>query len=159
MSRKIFVLVAVVMAAALVVSGCGTAPKKVKEEITGIKTRVDTLEARVETVEAKQAEAEKAVVQQPAVTEPSWPETNFDVKSSTVPAKADVRQIQTALKNAGYYSGAVDGVKGRNTKRAIKAFQRDHGLAADGVVGTKTWDLLSKYSAGGGSGSEGAATK
>ena len=64
-----------------------------------------------------------------------------------------------ALKNAGYYSGKVDGVKGRNTKRAIKAFQRDHGLVSDGVAGKKTWDLLSKYLSGGGNKDEGSATK
>ena len=151
MSRNIVVLMALVIALSFAVTGCGTAPKKVKEEITGIKTRVDTLETRVETVEAKQAEAEKVVTETPKVTEPSWPDTNFDVKSSTVPAKADVKQVQTALKGAGYYSGTIDGVQGRNTKRAIKAFQRDHGLAADGVVGSKTWDLLGKYASGGGS--------
>lgn len=150
MSRKTVVLLALGVAVSFTVTGCGTAPKKVKEELTGIKTRVDTLESRVESVEAKQAEAERVVVETPKVTEPSWPDTNFDVKSSTVPAKTDVKQVQTALKSAGYYNGEIDGVKGRNTKRAIKAFQRDHGLASDGIVGSKTWDLLSKYVSGGG---------
>jgi len=148
MSKRICALLAVMVAVSVAAVGCGTAPKKVKEELTGIKTRVDTLEARVESVEAKQTEVEKVVVETPRVTEPSWPDTNFDIKSSTVPAKTDVKSVQTALKNAGYYNGEIDGVKGRNTKRAIKAFQRDHGLAADGIVGSKTWDLLSKYASG-----------
>jgi murein L,D-transpeptidase YcbB/YkuD len=151
MSKKIFLPVIMVTILALATSGCSTARKKTNDEITGIKTRVETLETRVETVEAKQVEVEKAVqtTATTAVSEPAWPETNFDVKSSTTPVTSDVKQIQKALKNAGYYSGSVDGVKGKNTKRAIKAFQRDHGLTADGVVGSKTWDALSKYAAGG----------
>lgn len=53
--------------------------------------------------------------------------------------------IQKALKNAGYYQGAVDGRIGGQTKEAVKAFQRDHGLEGDGVVGRKTWDKLETY--------------
>ncbi len=50
--------------------------------------------------------------------------------------------IQKALKNAGYYRGTVDGKIGSATKEAVKAFQRDNGLEADGVVGRRTWDKL-----------------
>jgi len=163
MLRKSFVLIAVVCLAAFIVSGCSTPRKKLNEEITGIKTRVDTLETRVEGVEVKQAEVDKAVAEAPktaTVTEPSWPaDTNFTAKSGLTTSKVDIKDTQTALKNAGYYSGKVDGVKGRNTKRAIKAFQRDHGLVSDGVTGKKTWDLLSKYLSGGGNKDEGSATK
>src|SRR5690242_12486772 len=47
--------------------------------------------------------------------------------------------IQKALKNAGYYQGGVDGKIGSSTKTALKAFQRDNGLTADGVCGRQTW--------------------
>ncbi|MBI3996943.1 MAG: peptidoglycan-binding protein, partial [Candidatus Omnitrophica bacterium] len=53
--------------------------------------------------------------------------------------------IQTALKNAGYYSGSIDGKIGSQTKQAIKEFQRTHGLSADGKVGPKTWTPLAQY--------------
>ena len=53
--------------------------------------------------------------------------------------------IQKALKGAGYYQGRVDGKIGTGTKDAVKAFQRDHGLEADGVVGRRTWDKLKVY--------------
>ncbi|MBR1746875.1 MAG: spore cortex-lytic enzyme [Clostridia bacterium] len=51
---------------------------------------------------------------------------------------ATVRQIQTKLKNWGYYTGTVDGIYGSKTTAAVKYFQRKNGLTADGVVGPKT---------------------
>lgn len=49
-----------------------------------------------------------------------------------------VRQIQTKLKNWGYYTGGVDGVFGEKTTSAVKYFQRKNGLTQDGIVGKKT---------------------
>jgi hypothetical protein len=45
-----------------------------------------------------------------------------------------VVQVQRRLASAGYYSGPVDGVMGRGTRRAIRAFERSHGLPADGAI-------------------------
>src|SRR5437870_2515560 len=39
-----------------------------------------------------------------------------------------VVQVQRRLATAGYYSGPVDGVIGSGTRRAIRAFERSHGL-------------------------------
>jgi len=61
------------------------------------------------------------------------------------PFKPTNKEIQTALKNAGYYSGAIDGRVGPMTKKAIKEFQSANGIQADGKVGPKTWSLLAKY--------------
>lgn len=55
------------------------------------------------------------------------------------------RQIQAALKNAGYDPGAIDGKLGPRSKKAIKDFQAANGLKADGKVGPKTWAKLSAY--------------
>ncbi len=60
----------------------------------------------------------------------------------------EVRQIQQKLKSAGYYSGAVDGVYGAKTLSAVKAFQRDCGLTADGIAGPKTLLYLGITSSG-----------
>ena len=59
--------------------------------------------------------------------------------------KPTARQIQQALKNAGFYAGKVDGDLGPRTKKAIEAFQSQNGLKADGKVGPKTWRILSAY--------------
>ena len=53
-----------------------------------------------------------------------------------------VSQIQTALKNQGFYSGAVDGVFGSATEKAVKAYQQKYGLAVDGKVGRETLKAL-----------------
>lgn len=54
----------------------------------------------------------------------------------------DVLAIQTAPKAQGFDPGALDGVWGRNTIRAVKEFQRTRGLSVDGVVGPITADVL-----------------
>ncbi|MBQ3010604.1 MAG: spore cortex-lytic enzyme [Oscillospiraceae bacterium] len=53
-----------------------------------------------------------------------------------------VKQIQTKLKEWGYYDGAVDGVYGSGTEKAVRYFQEKNGLTADGKVGQKTMDAL-----------------
>lgn len=55
------------------------------------------------------------------------------------------KEIQTALKAAGFYTGSVDGKIGPKTKRAVVEFQKAMGLKADGKVGPKTWAELEKY--------------
>ena len=54
----------------------------------------------------------------------------------------EVIQIQTKLKNWGYYNGAIDGVYGNATYQAIKNFQEKNGLAVDGVAGSNTLKAL-----------------
>ncbi|MBQ2756598.1 MAG: spore cortex-lytic enzyme [Oscillospiraceae bacterium] len=50
----------------------------------------------------------------------------------------EVRQIQTKLKNWGYYNGNVDGIYGSQTENAVKYFQRKNGLTVDGIAGPQT---------------------
>ena len=53
-----------------------------------------------------------------------------------------VRQIQTKLKEWGYYSGDVDGVFGSQTEKAVRYFQEKNGLTVDGKVGNQTLAAL-----------------
>ena len=54
----------------------------------------------------------------------------------------EVQEVQRRLRNWGYYSGAVDGIFGAGTRRAVIAFQQKNGLTADGVVGMATYKAL-----------------
>ena len=51
---------------------------------------------------------------------------------------ATVKTMQTKLINWGYLSGKADGIFGAKTKAAVVKFQKNNGLTADGIVGTKT---------------------
>jgi peptidoglycan hydrolase-like protein with peptidoglycan-binding domain len=91
------------------------------------------------TPEAKAIAESPAAVQAPAQQVESVPAV------PSIPAKPSPMDIQTALKNAGYYSGNIDGKIGLKSKKAIEDFQKANGLTADGKVGPKTWAALSKY--------------
>lgn len=56
----------------------------------------------------------------------------------------DVRQLQTALAGWGYDPGTPDGIFGKNTEAAVKAFQKAQGLTADGICGPATWTALTE---------------
>ena len=87
------------------------------------------------------------------------------ILSSVIPARAAsyqrgstgsvVTQIQTKLKNWGYYSGAVDGIYGSGTEKAVRLFQQKNGLAVDGKAGSAT--LAAMGINGGGSSTSGGA--
>lgn len=60
-------------------------------------------------------------------------------------SRKKVKQIQAALKRAGYFKGPVNGNFGPMTLAATQKFQRAKGLDADGIVGVKTWTKLKAY--------------
>ena len=61
----------------------------------------------------------------------------------------EVRQIHTKLTELGYFTSKIDGIYGEKTKAAVTRFQRDNGLTADGIAGTKTLSALGITSSGG----------
>ena len=54
----------------------------------------------------------------------------------------DTRHIQALLVYLGYDPGEVDGLSGKNTRRAVLAFQAQEGLTADGRPGPLTQAAL-----------------
>jgi peptidoglycan hydrolase-like protein with peptidoglycan-binding domain len=140
MSVKVLAIIVL----ALFLSGCATTTKKASNiELQQLKSRVAGLETDLQTKEQEimrlEDELEK-VRKKRAV---------YRKEGKTVESKKlSTRQIQIALKNAGFYRGSVDGKIGLATTEAIKAFQRASGLKVDGVVGRKTRANLMKYLTG-----------
>lgn len=55
----------------------------------------------------------------------------------------DLRRVQARLSELGYDPGAIDGLFGPNTRRAIRTFQANNPpLAVDGLAGIDTWNRL-----------------
>ena len=74
------------------------------------------------------------------------PTTNdYDIPTRTLRKGAtgsDVKSVQKRLKELGYYTGSVDGTYGSGTVNAVKAFQKNNGLTADGIAGNATYKKL-----------------
>ncbi|MFQ5604437.1 MAG: peptidoglycan-binding protein [bacterium] len=62
--------------------------------------------------------------------------------NDTSPHQRDeVKRLQKALQKAGF-DVAADGLFGQGTQNAVRSFQSQHSLEADGVVGSQTWQAL-----------------
>jgi hypothetical protein len=45
-----------------------------------------------------------------------------------------VLEVQRGLARAGYYHGPIDGIMGPQTRRAIRAYERDHPYAVNAPI-------------------------
>jgi peptidoglycan hydrolase-like protein with peptidoglycan-binding domain len=69
---------------------------------------------------------------------------NFCLRRGAInPTVAD---LQVRLRDAGYYSGPIDGGYGEATEAAVTKFQQDRGLEADGIAGPATLAALGEPS-------------
>lgn len=55
-------------------------------------------------------------------------------RGESVGSTGTVARVQERLAREGYYHGAIDGVAGSGTRRAIRAYQRDRGMAVNGAI-------------------------
>lgn len=152
------------LALGLVMTGCAGS-KKTKQELNLLKTQVGGLTTEVSRIsedskftqealkeqEEKRAELEDQIA---ALQGKIGGRASGGVSTAAgvyrTPSGFELRatQLQTALKNAGYYDGGVDGKVGSGTIDAIRRFQADNGLDADGVCGRKTWSKLKSFAEG-----------
>merc|ERR1711904_66656 len=69
------------------------------------------------------------------------PARSSTTKSHVGPAVA-ASDVQEILSKLNYYDGKVDGFVGPRTEAAVKAFQYNQGLTADGWAGPRTMQTL-----------------
>ena len=144
------------VAVAALASGC--AGTQTRQELARLQSQVGLLDERAMQLERSAVGSggfsggsfsEPGVDAGSTVTAPApakkQPAAGKGAGASAAVTKPTARQIQQALKNAGFYQGAVDGKSGPMTKDAVKEFQRVHGLKDDGVAGKQTWTQLSSY--------------
>lgn len=76
---------------------------------------------------------------------PPGPGAGGEVQSRATPADpADTIVLQRRLRRAGF-DVALDGRFGARSERAVRRFQRSHGLLVDGIVGRQTAAALMRY--------------
>jgi len=80
--------------------------------------------------------ADTEEVPQTVTVPEAW--TGFSRSLSYGSQGSDVTAIQTLLKDLGYDVGGIDGVFGNLTMNAVRQFQQDHQLDADGIIGPLT---------------------
>lgn len=127
-------------------SGCATSRKQKDLEIQGLRNQITVLETQLQTKEDEISSLKESLARQeqekeaPVVKQVSKNKIIGEAKS-----RPNVKQVQIALKNAGFDPGLLDGKMGKRTTDAIKAFQRAQNLPVDGKVGRETWSLLKEY--------------
>lgn len=126
-------------------SGCATARKQKDLEIQGLKNQVSVLEAQLQSKDEEIASLRDALSKSVEQKEELSKQAGRRKVIGETKAHPTIKQIQIALTNAGYNPGATDGRMGKQTREAIKAFQKANNLREDGRVGRKTWSLLREY--------------
>jgi peptidoglycan hydrolase-like protein with peptidoglycan-binding domain len=134
---KKFLFVTLVLAMIVYLTGCGKKQQPLEEMQQPMSMEeLSRLNTQTATVPESKTQVTQAT---PAA------ETKLESLPPAGPYKPTGQEIQTALKNAGYYTGLIDGKIGPQTKKAIEEFQKANGLQTDGKVGPKTWSVLSKH--------------
>ncbi len=139
--RRIISSFFIFLSTVLILSGCATGRKQSDLEIQGLKNQIQALEAQVQEKDAELGSLKESFDKPQEEKSSSY----CRGQSGEIKSRPKARQIQSALKNAGYNPGAIDGRLGKQTRDAIMAFQKANNLRADGKVGKKTWKLLRKH--------------
>lgn len=127
----------------MIIIGCGTVVRREKDSGVEIcQTRIDEmqqlLQQRDEEIYNLRMELRRK-------------KTDLDARGENLQGSSQSgqaishKQIQIALRKAGFYNGPIDGKVGKNTRQAIRKFQKDNDLPVDGIVGKKTREKLQKY--------------
>jgi peptidoglycan hydrolase-like protein with peptidoglycan-binding domain len=156
MHRKLFVVPMVLIVVAILsftLFGCKGKVDKLAEEPKLEATETSTTSLPAESMSSAQQAAQNVIVEpaesiasEPIPATAALPSVAEKAASAVAKVSQDRnKDIQTALKSAGFYTGVIDGKMGPRTKKAVLDFQKTNGLKADGKVGPKTMAALDKY--------------
>ncbi|MBI3082872.1 MAG: peptidoglycan-binding protein [Candidatus Omnitrophica bacterium] len=126
----------------VLISGC--AGSRYAREVTRLKSDVGLLDQRVNQLERSSLRTQSSWPGE-SWRQPSAPAARIPARPSTVSAQPPTRDIQRALKAAGFDPGPVDGKLGSRTRQAVREFQGVNGLQVDGIVGKRTWAKLAPF--------------
>ena len=137
---------ALILLAAFTFAGCATTrARKVDEkaelagQVSALQTEIQAKDQQIQELQDRLDSRERALD-----SASNFSKNNKSAGHSTLIriSGVSVLDVQKALIRAGMDPGPADGRMGKKTKAAIKAFQRQHNLSADGIVGEKTWSLM-----------------
>ena len=143
MLRKVVALCFAVMFVFSLV-GCATCAKTNDLELQGLKNQVSVLEAQVQSKD-QEINGLKDQVNNANEANTKVKEVSVKEPGHVLKGHSRAMQIQTALKNAGFDPGKIDGNMGKQTRDALIAFQKEHNLTPNGRATRKTWALLKGY--------------
>jgi len=125
--------------------GCATARRQKDLELQTLRNQVSVLEAQIQNKDEEINNLRDALDKATQEKEISLTQTKKKKIIGEIKSRPTPKMIQIALKNAGFDPGRIDGKMGRQTRDALKAFQKANNLTADGKAGKETWNLLVKY--------------
>ena len=128
---------------ALSLAGCATTRKKPDTKAEESQNRISELEQQLSKKDEEISFLKEELEIMEKRSAGSQESASKEVKTQT--RIGTIKQVQRALKNAGFYKGPVDGKMGPSTRKAIREFQKANGLNADGRIGKETWSKLSKH--------------
>jgi peptidoglycan hydrolase-like protein with peptidoglycan-binding domain len=134
----------IVLIFALSLSGCITLKKNTLEQ-QALRNQVSALEAQIQDKDQEIVNLRDSLAKEIQEKEELNKKAPVAKPIKEVKSRPNMRQIQIALKNAGYDPGPIDGKNGKKTRDALKAFQKAKGLKPDGKAGKLTWGLLREY--------------
>ncbi len=147
MSKTMRFSILLVLPLLLVMTGCKS-KNKTKTDISALQAQVAAITDELVRIDQNLQELKGGQVQAVAPAGDAAVSAGGPVYRTPSGFELPAMDIQRALKNAGYYNGAIDGKIGAKSEQAIKAFQKDNGLEADGVCGRNTWAKLKAYLSG-----------
>ncbi|MDP3722912.1 MAG: peptidoglycan-binding domain-containing protein [Candidatus Omnitrophota bacterium] len=127
----------------VLISGC--AGPRYAREITRLQADVGLLDQRVNQLERASLHTPQSRWPSESWRQPLTPAARIPARPAAAPVQPSTRDIQGALKNAGFDPGPIDGKLGSRTRQAIREFQGVNGLQVDGVVGKGTWAKLAPF--------------